>query len=46
MKWSVPKIFPPKTRRGKKSARPGRAGAGSMIVSFDGRIVRLYLPEA
>jgi hypothetical protein len=44
MKWSVPKIFPPKIRRGKKSARPGRAG--SMIVSFDGRIVRLYLPEA
>lgn len=46
MRWSLRKIFSPRIRADRKSPRTTRASLGPMILSHDGRVVRLRLPKA
>lgn len=41
----IKRWFSPKTNPRKKTARNGKAGRAPLIVSFDGRVMRLRLPE-
>lgn len=41
----IRKWFSPKTNVAKKATRPAKPGHAPLIVSFDGRVVRLRLPE-
>ncbi len=45
MKKLLRKFFPPRTGGGRNQVRKGKHGHLPMILSFDGRVVRLRLPD-
>lgn len=45
MKRMLRKFFPSKTRTDRAKMRAGKPANRPMILSFDGRVVRLHLPD-
>jgi hypothetical protein len=45
MKRLLRKFFPSKAAQGRNRVRKGKNGHMPMILSFDGRVVRLRLPD-
>lgn len=45
MKHFISRLFARKSDRAKKAVQPGKPRHAPLIVSFDGRVVRLRLPE-
>lgn len=45
MKRLLRRFFPPKAGAGRKRVRNGMSGHKPMILSFDGRVVRLHLQD-
>ncbi|MGE0373317.1 MAG: hypothetical protein AB7Q01_15750 [Gammaproteobacteria bacterium] len=41
----IKRLFSPKANPSKKAARAAKPGQAPLIVSFDGRVMRLRLPE-
>lgn len=45
MRRLLRKFFPPKAGADRDKVRNGKSGHKPMILSFDGRVVRLHLPS-
>lgn len=45
MKRLLRKFFPPKAGIDRNRVRKGKSGQTPMILSFDGRVIRLRLPQ-